>query len=243
VPQPWDDRLHLLHVETMVFGVMLVTIIGTLFTLWPTVLRSFMPADTRAVADRTLVLLNVGVGVGGIGDLVSRRLAAAGLLAIAGGVVTSTALFLRSVRRPFVWDAPRAAIGAGVLWLIGSIAVNSWLLLRPGQVGAVADATAALVLPLAVGFVGQVLIGSLTYLLPVVAGGGPTAVRAAIAGLGRWWRLRWLAFNGGLLLLVVPVSAIPAPLHLAGGTLLLLAVIPFIALAASRLLARPIPRS
>jgi nitrite reductase (NO-forming) len=243
VSEPWDGRFHLAHVESMLFGVMLMTIIGTLFTLWPTMLRSFMPDDTRRGANVSLVLLNAGIAVTDLGDVVaSKWVALAGLVVMVVGVGRATVVFGRAVKRPRLWTGPTTATAAAAVWLIGVVVANCYLLLHIGKFEDVADAAAVLVLPFAIGFTGQVLIASLTYLLPVVAGGGPTAVRDAIATINFGWIARLAAFNVGLLLLVLPTGLLPEIVGRLGGAAVVVTVVTFIGLAVRIMTRRPSPR-
>lgn len=80
------ERLHAAHAEVNVFGWVGLTVLGTLFTLWPTVLRTRMPDETRRASRVGLRLAAPGLAVAVAGLLADRQwVALAGLAAYAAG--------------------------------------------------------------------------------------------------------------------------------------------------------------
>ncbi|MEU8403559.1 hypothetical protein AB0C28_51010 [Nonomuraea sp. NPDC048892] len=68
------------------FGWVGLTVLGTLFTLWPTVLRTRMPDETRRASRVGLRLAAPGLAVAVAGLLADRQwVALAGLAAYAAG--------------------------------------------------------------------------------------------------------------------------------------------------------------
>ncbi|MEU6414238.1 hypothetical protein [Microbispora sp. NPDC046933] len=60
---PMHERLHAAHAETNLFGWVAMTVLGTLFTLWPTVLRTRVSPLTRRSSRLALRLAVAGLGL------------------------------------------------------------------------------------------------------------------------------------------------------------------------------------
>ncbi len=184
-----------------------LTVLGTLFTLWPTVLRTRMVDGVMRAASWCLVLTSVGLATAVTGFAVDATgLAAAGLALYAAGVVAALRPFVTTWRQKPPYDAASWSMGLAVGWLLVGVLVDLGMVVTSSDAEQYATRLDLLVPPLVVGFVGQVLLGALTYLLPVVLGGGPAAQRASNALLGRAWPVRVTALN-----LAVPMLAVPEP--------------------------------
>lgn len=197
------------HVAATMLGWLGFAVVGTLVTLWPTMLRVPIGAAASAGARRAMPVLaaSLGVVLAGAG-VASRPVAAAGLVGYAVGLVlVARHLFAQArTRRPDTFAAWSVAAAFG--WLLGSVLVwAARLLAAPGWPAAQA-AVSTLVPAIAVGFAAQVLAGSLGHLVPMVLGGGPAAVRATrrVAEWGGAARL--VLLNGGLALFVLPVPSL-----------------------------------
>ncbi|WP_207957786.1 multicopper oxidase domain-containing protein [Streptomyces sp. YIM 98790] len=208
--------LELAHLHLNLLGWVGLTVLGTLFMLWPTVLGLPMAAETVPVARRVLLLAAPGLLLAGGGLLAGARWpAAAGLAGYAAGAGWAAVLFLRTaVRR-----APRTGaawmLAASVCWLLAGVATD--LVLTATREPAVLLRDLEALLPvLLTGFVAQVLMGSLTHLLPVVLGGAGPGRSAAAGVLNRGWAVRTAALNTGVLLLALPL---PGPADAAGALL------------------------
>ncbi|MEN3533595.1 multicopper oxidase domain-containing protein [Microbispora sp. ZYX-F-249] len=230
---PMYERLHAAHAETNLFGWVALTVLGTLFTLWPTVLRARLSPLTRRCSRLALRLAVAGLGLMLPSLLLGLRwVAVAGLavyLAAAAVALTPLAETLRR-RRPHTGAA--WTLGAGVAWF--GIALITDLVLV--AIRTADDLPAALepLLPLVLaGFAAQVLLGSLMHLLPAVLGGGPARFKQNAALLERGWPYRLAAANLGVPLLSLPV---PEPLGLLGWALVLAPAVAFVALAVTALL-------
>ncbi len=234
VPLP---RLVAAHVVLMLFGWLGMTVIGTLITLWPTVLRTRMDARSDTAARRALVLCASGVVIAAAGFVLPAwPLTVAGLLGYAGGVLVALQPLVAAARQRPPSTGAAWSLAAALAWFV---AVLARTLLACASAGAdtVVSVVDRLVPAVAVGFLGQVVLGALTGLLPTVLGGGPHAVRAAIARLEIAWRLRLVALNAGLAAAVLPL---PAPVRTAGWLLVLFgAATPFLVLAFSLIARRP----
>ncbi|MFE9689625.1 hypothetical protein [Micromonospora sp. NPDC005806] len=229
-------RLLLFHAHVNLLGWVTLTVLGTLLTLWPTVLRTRMdPAAGRAAANA------LPVSAAGLVCLAVGALAWWPVLAVAG-----LALFAAAVLRvaaPAVATAgqrPPASfatwsIAAGVGWLLVALAWDAITLLRAPDAAAAADGFGGILAPLGVGFTAQVLVGALSYLLPMALGGGPTAVRERAARLDTHWPQRVTMANLALAVYLLPVGPY---VHITTSLLILVALVQFLVPALRVLLSR-----
>jgi nitrite reductase (NO-forming) len=193
------EQLHTAHVHANVLGWIGLTVLGTLFTLWPTVLRTRMADDVMRTAKVCLAVSLTGLtlAVTGLATGV-RPVALAGLALYAVGVVVALQPFVVTWRRKAPREAASWSMAAATAWLLLGVVADVVLLASAPGVTAYVPRLDALVPALAVGFVLQRLLGALMYLLPVVLGGGPAAVRASIERLAPGWRWRLAALNAGV---------------------------------------------
>ena len=194
--------MRLAHAHLNVLGWIGLAVVGTLFTLWPTVLRTRMvPGLDRAVRWALLPL------VGGL------AVVTAGLSPSTGGRAGGAGRLRRRARRRPGPVRPHGAAAAaahgGVLDAGGRHGlVHGRGRGRPGRPGrqpGVVDLDgrlARLVPVVAAGFALQMLTGALTYLLPVVCGRGAWGNRRLTGILELGWPLRVAAVNLGVLALV-----------------------------------------
>ncbi|MFA1548384.1 multicopper oxidase domain-containing protein [Actinomadura chokoriensis] len=230
VPSGWHEPMHAAHAQVNILGWVGLAVLGTLFTLWPTVLRTRMVDGTGRIARWSLrfAVPGLGLAVGGLlADL--RWVVAAGLLMYAGAAALALVPFVRTLRRRRPHTPASWMLAAGTTWFAVTLIVDAS---RQSLSG---------LLPLAlVGFVGQTLLGALTFLLPVVLGGGPAALKANAAMIERVWPVRVAAIN-----VAVPLLVLPAPgwASRAGWIVVLAALAAFILLAVATILRshRPSP--
>ncbi|WP_449060354.1 hypothetical protein [Planomonospora algeriensis] len=223
------ERLHAAHAQVNLLGWVGLTVLGTLFTLWPTVLRTRMPERTRraSLVGLRLAVPGLVLLVGGLAADV-RPVAAAGLVVYAGGALAALVPLAGAVRARRPHTGAGWMLGAGVVWFEVALAVDV-VVVATRPAGEVAAGLEGL-LPLVVaGFVGQVLLGSLLHLLPAVLGGGPVRFKENAALLERGWVVRLAVFNAGVVVLALPV---PGPVVLLGWVLVLAPVAVFVVLAA-----------
>ncbi|WP_411283758.1 multicopper oxidase domain-containing protein [Lapillicoccus sp.] len=244
VPHKLHELLHAAHVHANVFGWVGLTVLGTLFTLWPTVLRTRMVDQVMRSARRCLVLTTTGLALTVTGlstDL--RWVAAAGLTTYGGGVIVALHPFVATWRRKTPRDSAAWSLAAGTGWLVIGVAADLVLLVTAPDITSYLPRLDALIPPLAVGFVLQTLLGALTYLLPVIQGGGPARVRAGIEQLSPWWRVRVTTLNAGALLVAVSSTLdVPSVVSALGWALVVAPVVTFLALVIGGLV-RPSARS
>ena len=203
------ERLVVAHAVLNLLGWIGLTVVGTLVTLWPTMLRTRIADGSARAARRALPVLLAGLAVAAAAALGgSLLLTAAGLMAYLGGLVAVAVPHLEEVRRKTPSDFATWSVLAGVGWLAGSLVALAAGIATAGNWAQAADRAGWLTAPLLVGFAAQVLLGALTYLVPVVLGGGPAALRAATATLNRGGPARVVIANTGLLLCVLPVPSL-----------------------------------
>ncbi|NKZ02889.1 multicopper oxidase domain-containing protein [Actinomadura latina] len=230
VPSDWHERMHAAHAQVNILGWIGLAVLGTLFTLWPTVLRTRMVDGVGQIARWSLRFAVPGLAVA-VGGLLAglRWVVVAGLLVYAGAAALALVPFVRTLRRRRPHTPASWMLAAGTAWFAVTLLVDAS---RQSLTG---------LLPLVlVGFVGQTLLGALTFLLPVVLGGGPAALKANSALIERVWPVRVAAINLAVPLLVLPV---PEWASRAAWIVVLAALAAFILLAVATILRshRPSP--
>ncbi|SFP24871.1 nitrite reductase (NO-forming) [Actinomadura madurae] len=229
-PSGWHEPMRAAHAQVNILGWVGLAVLGTLFTLWPTVLRTRVADGTGRIARWSLRLAVPGLGCAAGGLLAELRwLAAAGLFLYAGAAALALVPFVQTVRRRHPHTPASWVLAAGTAWFAVTLVVDA------------SRQSLSDLLPLVlVGFIGQTLLGALTFLLPVVLGGGPAALKANASLIERAWKLRTAAIN-----LAVPLLAAPVPwwLNRAAWTIVLAALAAFVLLAAATILRshRPSP--
>ena len=207
--EPWQGRLVIAHITLNLLGWIGLTVMGTLVTLWPTMLRTRIAHGAERVARQALPMLVGSVVVTAAGALAGlQTLAAVGAAAYLGGVLWAVRPLAHVTRA----KAPSAyatwSVMAAVVWLVGSLLGLVIVLAASPTWAQVTDRLGLLLIPLAAGFAAQVLLGALSYLVPVVLGGGPTILRGTQARLDRGNALRAVLINLGLVVCVLPVPSL-----------------------------------
>ncbi|MCW3844789.1 hypothetical protein ONA70_32390 [Micromonospora yasonensis] len=227
-------RLLLFHAHVNLLGWVTLTVLGTLLTLWPTMLRTRMVEGAVRAAGSALPLAATGLLLLGLGLLAWWRAVIAvglGLFVLGVLVALRPAAAVARARPPYAFATWSVAAAAG--WLLVALAVDAATLLTAADPAAAVDRFGAVLVPLLVGFVGQVLVGALTYLLPVVLGGGPGAVRVRAARLDRHGPQRVAMTNAALAVFVLPS---PPYVRITTSLLILAALVQFVVPAARVLL-------
>jgi len=224
-----------LHAHVNLFGWIGLTVLGTLFMLWPAALRTRMAAGAPAAACRTLACCGGGLLLATAGLLARHPgYAAAGMAGYATGIGFSLDPFTRAVRQRRPQDAASGSLAAATGWLL---AATVWDVAALASSSAHIDTVANRLAPtLALGLVAQVLVGALSFLLPVLLGGGPAGAKQAARLLNRAWPPRLLLTNIGILLSMPPL---PTAVRGAGYAAALTGLGSFLPLAAIAVIARP----
>ncbi|GLZ15736.1 multicopper oxidase [Actinomadura sp. NBRC 104425] len=222
-------RVEAAHIHANLLGWVGLSVLGTLFILWPAVLRTRAHEDTGKLARRSLVPAVTGLAVT-VGALVTgtRWAAAAGLALYGAGTALALTPSVRTFRRRRPHSAASWMLTAATGWFVAAVAADLVMVaVHPAdEVAGVVDPLLPLVMA---GFVGQILVGSMMFLLPVVLGGGPAAVKRNSALLEYGWKTRLILANAALPLTVLPV---PTWLSRAAWGVLLAALAAFVVLAA-----------
>ncbi|AIY02046.1 hypothetical protein ART_2447 [Arthrobacter sp. PAMC 25486] len=202
-------RLLLVHMSVNVLGFVGLSVLGTLMTLLPTMLRTRVADGAETVARHGAVPLLVGVlaiaGGAAAGVMV---LSVLGLLVYISAVIYICIPLAKVVRAKVPVSFASLSAVAALAWLLVALV---WLLIlalaAPNWEG-LHRGIEVVVPVLAAGFVAQVLGGALTYLVPVVLGGGPAVLkrRTAILDRAAWFRV--VLINVGLLVSLLPVPSI-----------------------------------
>lgn len=202
---PWHTRVVLAHETVNVLGWMGLTVVGTLVTLWPTMLRTRVPEGAESAAARGLAVLVAGVlataGAALVGSPVGAGLGL--LLYLAGLLVMGRPFVVAALSKPPA-HFPTWSVLAGVAWLVTSVAVLGGAVLTAGSWTDVHDRVGWTTPALAAGFGAQVLLGALSYLVPVALGGGPSPARAANTVLDRAGAFRVVVVNAALVVGLLP---------------------------------------
>ncbi|WP_326503377.1 multicopper oxidase domain-containing protein [Rothia nasimurium] len=200
----WHGRLLLAHEAINVLGFVGITVVGTLMTLWPTMLRTVMVPDAVARSTRALAGLCAGLGLTVAGALAGLTwLAVAGLLLYAAALALVLALMVHTTTAKKPSDYAAFSVAAGMVWLTAGVLFSAYLV----ATSLFDSLTLRPVTPIFVaGFLAQTLLGAMTYLLPARMGGGPKAVRAANTEFNRFAAGRAIMVNLSLLIFLLPVS-------------------------------------
>jgi nitrite reductase (NO-forming) len=194
--------VRLAHAHLNLLGWVGLAVLGTQFTLWPTVLRTRMVPGLPAVVNAVLLLTVGGLAVATAGLLARHRgLALAGLAGYAAGLAAALVPFVRTLLRRLPHGAAAWMLAAGTAWFSLAVVVDLAALLGSDRVVDLDGRLGRLVPAVAVGFVLQTLTGALTYLLPAVWGRGAHGNRTLTSALEVGWPVRVVALNLGVALL------------------------------------------
>ena len=192
------DSLHVAHLHANLLGWVGVTVIGTLFTFWPTVLRTKMVDGVMKSAKLSLPFLFTGISVAAISLAMNQRYVAIfGMILYALGIGLVSVPFIGTWRQKAPRDLPTFSIFCSALWLSLGVLSDLAALALLGSLADYVIWVDRFIPAFLIGFVGQILLGALTFLVPVILGGGPAAVREHIKRLSPMWQARILIFNVG----------------------------------------------
>lgn len=197
---PWHTKLALAHLHVNLMGWVGLTIIGTLITFWPTILRTPMHAKAVKFGERGLRLLVVGVLIVMTAALLNSRsfMVFGNLIYLMGLLIALTPAALvikeRVPDRASSWMVATGVLGFAVL-----IVLDSFSAMRSQSARRYFDSLEAHSLIIFVVWLLPIFLGSLTYLLPVVLGRGPKVNRELEAVMNYGWRVR---------VFLMPISAL-----------------------------------
>lgn len=206
---PLDARVRIAHAGINVLGWVGLTVLGTLVTLWPTMLRTRLAEGAERASRAALPVLVAGIGLVAAAAWTDQpRVVAIGLATYLVGVLVLARPMVDVARVKPPASFPTWSVGAGVLWLVAMLSLVAVRVAIGGRWDDVSGALHEAAPFLAAGFVAQVLLGALSYLVPVVLGGGPAAVRAANRALDSAGALRVALVNVGLVWCLLPVPSV-----------------------------------
>ncbi|WP_289020240.1 multicopper oxidase domain-containing protein [uncultured Ornithinimicrobium sp.] len=206
---PWHGRLLVAHSMINLLGWVGLTVLGTLVTLWPTMLRTRMAPNAESTSKQALpvfILALVLVVVGPLVDLAA--VAAAGIVAYLVGTLWVYRPIVAAARNRPPSSFPALSAGAGLFWLPIGLGLMAWSLLERGSWADLSDSYGILTTIFVVGFALQIVLGALSYLLPVAIGGGPHVLRLGMREMDRWGTARVVVANVGLALALLPVPSL-----------------------------------
>ncbi|KUI14820.1 copper oxidase [Mycolicibacterium acapulense] len=227
LPGALHDRFVVAHAAVNLFGFIGLTVLGTLVTLWPTMLRTRMADGVEVAARRGLPGLVGGLTVAAAGAVAgSPVVTAAGALAYLAAAGYVLWPHLDEVRRKRPSTFPTLSVLCGVVWLVGSLAYTVVAFATAPTWPVLLERAGLLTVPVLAGFLVQVLLGALSYLTTIVVGGRAASIAAATElERGAPWRLA--VANFALLLWVLPT---PSVLKVAASVLVLTAYAAFLPL-------------
>lgn len=198
------NRLLLGHETVNVLGFVGLTVVGTLMTLWPTMLRTKMHPVAVQLSKIGLWGMVAGVTVTTLAALFNlRSLAGAGLVIYALALLVIAVLMVKTCAAKKPLDYPTLSVAAGFAWLIVGTVWTAVMVFSTDF----AQLHLRTVTPVFVaGFLLQVLLGAMSYLLPVRMGGGPAAVRASNREFNRFSFGRVAIINICLTFFVLPAE-------------------------------------
>ncbi|MGO1696441.1 MAG: multicopper oxidase domain-containing protein [Arthrobacter sp.] len=222
------QRLLVAHAVVNVLGFVGLTVLGTLATLLPTMLRTRVAEGAESAVRHGWIPLVGGVVVAGAGaGLGWMWLVAAGLVVYVGGIIHAALPVTRAILSKPPTDFAPLSAAASLLWLTGAVAVLAVMAGRGPSWETLYQQVQSVVPALAVGFASQVLLGALSYLLPVVLGGGPAVFKARAAVFNSAAGARLALLNLGLAVALLPV---PSWVKVTTSTLVLVALVWFLVL-------------
>ncbi|WP_431842093.1 multicopper oxidase domain-containing protein [Calidifontibacter indicus] len=208
-----DDDLHgrvlLAQTMTMVLGWLGLTVLGTLVTLWPTMLRTRMDERAETLARQALPLLVAGLLAIDTGALVgSRQIAVAGLVWYLAAVVWWGRCLVRPARTAPPKHASTYFVSAALGWAAILLVLLPIQVATAASWSSLADSYGDITSIAVVGFALQLLTGALSHLVPAVLGGGSRVVRAAQAEFDRFAMARLTTIDLGLVLWLLPLPSV-----------------------------------
>ena len=222
------SQFLLAHEAVNVLGFVGITVVGTLVTFWPTMLRTKMVDRALAHSVRALYLMCGGVALTLVGALFGLRpVAVAGLVVYLLGLLLVAGVMVRTLRTKRPNEYPPMSVGMGFCWfLVGVVATIVMVATTPFALLDMRAVTPIFV----VGFLLQVLLGAMSYLLPQRMGGGPAVVRASNKEFNRFAAARVTAVNLALLVFMMPGAAVGQSIKIAVAVVGALALAAFIPL-------------
>lgn len=201
----WHGKLLVSHTMINLLGWVGLSILGTLVTLWPTMLRTRMADGAERASARALPILAIGLATVVVSPLVDLTwLGAVGVALYFAGTMIVYVPIWRAARGRAPHSFPTFSATAALLWLPIALVTLAVKILSEGW-EMLAGSYGVLTIMFLVGFALQMLFGALSYLVPVVIGGGPRPLRAGMQELNRLGTWRVFTVNIALVVALLPV--------------------------------------
>ena len=200
------DRFLLAHIVSSVLGWLGLAVIGTLLTLWPTILHTTMVPGAEADARRALPLLCISIAVVDAGGVSGQGwIAALGLLGYLACLGFTVVAMVRAALVKPIRSFSAMSILAGMVWLIGTLATAVVLTATSPDRQTMMNRLPDLAWPLLGGFASQLIAGALAYLLPMIMGGSAALIQRRNGVMDRLADTRIIAVNGAGLAMLAPL--------------------------------------
>lgn len=208
LPGDWHGKLLVAHTMINLLGWVGLAILGTLVTLWPTMLRTKMPDGAERSSTRALPVLAIGptlVVISPLLDLAWLGVVGVGLYLVGTGLVYRP--IIQAARKKAPHSFPTLSASAALIWLPIALVTFAVKILTDGWT-TLAQSYGVLTVMFLVGFALQMLFGALSHLVPVVIGGGPRPLKAGIAEINRLGTWRVVTANIAIALCLLPVPSL-----------------------------------
>lgn len=202
----WSPRLVLGHILANVFGWIGLTVLGTILTLWPTMLRTKIVPDAEYAARQSIWIACLALLAAIAGALANLQvLTAIGLTGYGCALLRLAVPFVRTARQKPPAHFATWSVMAALAWYVITTLTLAVTASVQSSWSSLEHALRYLTPALAIGFAAQVLIGALSYLIPVIAARGPSSTRAANLVLNQGFAFRVSIINFGLIVFLLPV--------------------------------------
>lgn len=206
VNDEWRGRLMITHMVFNLLGWIGLTVIGTLLTFWPTMIRARMDPHAEKYARQSYPLFLLGIAVMSAGALGGTQLLSlAGLATYTAGLVWWGRALIAPLRQKGLVEFAPTSVGVSMLWASVGLVWVGYLLATSANWPEVTDKLPTVAAVFVVGFALQLLLGALSYLIPMLIGRGPAMTRAAQGPLNAGGAFRIIVPNVALLVWLAPV--------------------------------------
>jgi len=191
----WHSKLALAHVHANLLGWVGLTIIGTLITFWPTILRTPMHPQAVKQGENGLRILLAGLALVIAAPLMDNlALLAVGNAIYLLGLLVSLVPAALVVKQRIPDRASSWMVATGVIGFAALIIFDALAAMRSESAGEFLEKIEDNSLIIFVVWLLPIFLGSLTYLLPMALGRGPKVNRELERIINYGWQGRILFF-------------------------------------------------
>lgn len=183
------------HARLMVWGWMLMVVLGTMVTLVPTVAGASIAPAARQRMSRALAVHTLALCVTAVALIIGyEQIAGFALLLVGLAMILLLHPLLSAALGGSRLVGAAAGMVAGLLWLVGAVVADALSLL--GGMDARMSTLILIPITLACGCA-QLILSVLSHLLPIMVGGGPDTVQRAWHMARTGWPARLVLLNAG----------------------------------------------